>query len=336
MKKLAVLLPTYNAATYLNESIDSILNQTFVDFDLYIYDDCSTDNTEDVVSKYKDIRLFYRKNSKNLGIAKTLNKGLEELLPQYEYIARMDADDWSYPDRFEKQLDFLAKNQDTVMCGTQGYWLKDVNQNPTTGWEYPVTNEYIKCYLLFAASFHHQSIVFKSKFFIKTNLRYDETIATCEDWDLWTRIIKIGQVGNLPGFLIRCRILAFSNHHSPLNKKIHFEERSKIISNYWTNFDISLSPDEVFEYYYGVKRISQSDFIKKIKILVNVFNQLYANTNHKLFLEERKNFSYMLARKILSYWKRTEVNRLNPLLWFIIVKEVTFINKVKLIKSLIR
>ena len=336
MKKLAVLLPTYNTELYLNESIDSILNQTFLDFDLYVYDDCSTDNTEELISKYNDNRLFYRKNAGNLGIAKTLNKGLEELLPNYEYIARMDADDWAYPQRFEKQIYYLENNQDVILCGAQGYWLKDIKQNPSTGWKYPNSNEYIKNYLLFAASFNHQSIIFRSKFLIETSLKYDEKIITCEDWEMWTRIVKIGKVVNLPDFLIKCRILPFSNHHSPLNKKRHLEERSIIISNYWVNFGINLSPEEVFEYYYEDKAISKPDFILKIKILINAFNHLYKNSNHNLLHEERKNFSYMLARRILNYWKRTEVNRLSPVLWFIIIKEVRFMNKIKLIKSIIR
>lgn len=336
MNKLAVLLPAYNAAAYLNESIDSVLNQTFKNFDLYVYDDCSTDNTEKIISDYKDSRLFYRKNEQNIGIAKTLNIGLEELLPHYEYIARMDADDWAYPERFQKQLDFLGKNQEVVLCGTQGYWLKDINQNPVSGWKYPVNNEYIKCYLLFAASFHHQSIVLQSKFFIKTNLRYDETIATCEDWDLWTRVVKEGKVANLREFLIRCRILPFSNHHSPLNKKRHYEERSKIISNYWSEFNGALSPEEVYEYYYGDKIIAKSDFIGKIKILINAFNLLYVNTAHNLDLNEKMSLRYLMARRILDFWKRSKASRFNPMIWIVILKDVKFMNKIKLIRSIIR
>ena len=336
MNKLAVLLPTYNAELYLNESIDSILNQTFSDFDLYVYDDCSSDNTEKLISKYNDNRLFYIKNTENLGIAKTLNKGLEELLPNYEYIARMDADDWSYPERFRKQIDFLENNRETVLCGTQGYWLKELNQNPITVWEYPIRNDYIKYYLLFAASFGHSSVFFRSSYFQKHNLRYNENVSTCEDWDLWIRIVKNGQVANLPDFLMKYRVLENSNHRSSKKIKRHFEERAIIISKYWTKYDITLSPDEVFEYYYRKKAIFQSDFILKIKILINVFNHLYENSNHNLLIEERKNFSYMLARRILNYWKRTEVNRLSPVFWFIIIKEVRFMNKIKLIKSLIR
>jgi len=336
MKKLAVLLPTYNAAAYLNESIDSILNQTFADFDLYIYDDCSTDNSADIILGYKDNRLHYRRNIENSGIAKTLNKGLDELLIQYEYIARMDADDWSYPERFEKQIEYLEQNQDVVLCGTQGYWLKDINQNPVSGWKYPVRYEYIKKYLLFAATFNHQSIIFQSKFLIETNLRYDERITTCEDWEMWTRVVKVAKIVNLQDFLVKCRILPFSNHHSPLNKKKHLQERSKIISNYWANFSIALSAEQVFEYYYENKKVSRTEFLKKIKILIHAFNSLYMSTNHNLVLEERKNFSYMLARRILDYWKRSKVSRIDPMIWILIVKEAKFMNKIKLIKSIIR
>lgn len=335
MKKLAVLLPTYNTELYIKSSIDSILNQTFSNFDLYIYDDCSTDNTEQIVSGYIDSRVFYKKNVKNLGIAKTLNKGLKELLHNYEYVARMDGDDWSSPERFKKQIDYLERNKEVVMCGTQGYCLKNMNDNPISGWEYPFKNGYIKYYLLFSATFHHQSIIFRSEFLIRTHLRYDETIQTCEDWDFWTRIVKEGKVINLPNFLLKCRVLPNSNHRSPENRNKHLEERSKIISRYWADFNIILSAKEVYEYYYGTKLLSTADFIKKIKFLIMQFNTLYLK-ELQMDPDDRKKFRYLLARRILSYWKRSTVNRFNPLIWFVIIKEVKFMSKIKLIKSLIR
>ena len=152
MKKLAVLMPTYNCAAYLSESIDSILNQTFSHFDFYIYDDCSTDNSQEIIESYNDERIFYRKNDINLGISKTLNKGLNELLENYEFIARMDADDWAYPERLQKQIDFLEENKTQVLCGTQGFWLKNLSETFSSTWKYPIENDYIKLYLLFAAS----------------------------------------------------------------------------------------------------------------------------------------------------------------------------------------
>ncbi|WP_369765615.1 glycosyltransferase family 2 protein [Flavobacterium sp. WC2429] len=336
IKKLAVLLPTYNAAQYIKESIDSVLNQSFGNFDLFIYDDFSTDDTEEIISHYKDTRLFYRKNTSNFGIAKTLNKGLDELLPHYEYIARMDADDLSHPERFGKQLAYLDKNREIILCGTQGYWLKDLNQNPSVGWEYPADSEYIKYYLLFAATFGHSSVVFRSQSIASHNLRYDETITTCEDWELWVRISKIGKMANLPDFLMKYRILENSNHRSPIKIKKHFEERSKIISGYWSVFNIALSPEQVFEFYYDDKVLSKSDFLKKIKLLISVFNTFQANNLHALSSGDTNNFCYMLARRLLDYWKRSKVSRFDPEVWVVIVKKVTFIDKIKLLRSILR
>lgn len=336
MKKLAVLLPAFNAAPYIKASIDSILNQTFHDFDLYIYDDCSTDNTAEIVSSYSNSRIFYRKNEANLGIAKTLNRGLEELLPHYEFIARMDADDWAYPQRFEKQLDFLDKNKEILLCGTQGYWLKDFNENPLKGWTYPTNTVYIKYYLLFAATFGHSSVIFRSQAISNHNLRYDETITTCEDWELWVRISKIGKMANLPDFLMKYRILENSNHRSLQKINKHLEERSKIISNYWNYFNIPFFEQEIYELYFGKMGVSRKEFKTKIKKLIYSFNSIYYNTEGDLSIKDRNDFSYLLARKILNYWKRSQVSRSNLLLWIMIVAQVKFMNKIKLVKSIIR
>lgn len=336
MKKLAVLLPTFNAAPYIKESIDSILNQTFADFDLYIYDDCSSDATAEIILGYKDQRLHYRKNLENCGIAITLNKGLDELLPNYEYLARMDGDDWAYPERFQKQLDYLQQHQEVVLCGTQGYWIKDITHNPNSGWEYPIRHEYLTKYLLFAASFGHSSVLFRSDFFQKYEFRYNETISTCEDWDLWIRIAKMGGVVNLPEFLMKYRILENSNHRSPQKMQQHLEERSKIISNYWKDFNVALSSKQIFDFYYNEKNSTNTEFIITCKVIIGAFNQLYYDTQCNLSVEEKKSFSYMMARKILNYWTRSKVSRTDPVVWWTIVREVTFINKLKLIKSIIR
>lgn len=336
MKKLAVLLPAFNAALYIKASIDSILNQTFQDFDLYIYDDCSTDNTAEIVFSYNNSRIFYRKNADNLGIAKTLNRGLDELLSHYEFIARMDADDWAYPQRFEKQLSFLDKNKEILLCGTQGYWLKDINQNPTEGWEYPIDSEYIKYYLLFAATFGHSSVIFRSQTIANHNLRYDEAITTCEDWELWVRISKIGKMANLPDFLMKYRILENSNHRSLQKINKHLEERSKIISNYWSYFGIPFFEQEIYEFYFGKMAESRKEFNLKTQKLIHAFNTIYDKTEHHFTIKDRKNFRYLLARKILNYWKRSQISRYDPLLWIMIVGEVKFMNKIKLVKSIVK
>ena len=334
MIKLAVLMPTYNCAQYLQESIDSILNQTYSDFDLHIYDDCSTDITSQIISSYTDKRIFYIKNNENLGIAKTLNLGLDALLPHYEYIARMDADDWSFPERFQKQIDFMDANLEVTMSGTQGYWLKEILEIPLSIWEYPTKFEYLKCYLLFGASFGHSSIIFRNNFFIKNNLRYNQLIRTCEDWDLWIKVSQIGQIANLYDFLLKYRIVSTSNHRAPENKKTHLRERSIIISNFWKTFNIDLSPEQVFEYYYDTDSSSiKQSFYTKMHTLIDSFNKLFLNHATSLENEDQQNFSYMLARKILDFWKRSAVSRYNPFVWFVVLTRVRFISRIRLIKS---
>lgn len=335
MKKLAVLMPTYNYAKYLQESIDSILNQTYSNFDLYIYDDYSTDNSKEVIENYSDKRVFYRRNNQNLGISKTLNRGLEELLSNYEFVARMDADDWAFPERFQQQIDFLEKNESVMLCGTQGFWLKNISENLLSGWEYPIRNNYLKLYLLFGASFGHSSIVLRSDFFISNNLKYDENIETCEDWDLWIRVSKKGKVYNLPCFLMKYRIVHTSNHRSEENKKIHLKERAVIISNYWKTFSMDLSPEQVFEYYYSSDENVKYDFENKLKIIVDSFNNLFLNHTKDLKKEDKLKFQYLLTRKISDFWKRSNISRYSPVIWFILLNRIKFIGKARLIKSLL-
>lgn len=329
-------MPAFNAAPYIAESIDSILNQTFRDFDLYIYDDCSMDSTSEIVSSYKDQRIYYKKNQNNLGLSKTLNIGLNDLLSDYEFIARMDADDWAFPERFQKQIKYMTQNKDVVVCGTQGYWLKDISQNAISGWTYPTSYEYIKLYLLFSACFGHSSLVFRSDFFLKNNFRYDETIKTCEDWDLWTRIQHFGKIANLSDFLMKYRILENSNHRDKSKIELHLNERANIISKYWNTFNISLSSDLVFEFYYQEKFANRENFVPKFKILIHAFNDLFKKHTKCLSEGDKRKFGYLLSRKILDYWKRTNVSRFNLIIWIILLTKVKFIRPTRLIKSLIK
>lgn len=333
MKKLAVLMPTYNCAKYLHESIDSILNQTYSDFDFYIYDDNSSDNTEDIIKSYSDSRIFYRKNDDNLGISKTLNKGLDELLKNYQFIARMDADDWCFPERFQKQINFLQKNKNFCICGTQGFWLKDISEIPLSSWKYPIDNEFIRLYLLFSASFGHSSVIISSEYFLQNGLKYNEDIKTCEDWQLWTRVSKSSKVYNLPDFLMKYRIVNTSNHRSAENKNIHLRERSTIISDYWKTFDINLTPEQVFEYYYASDVSVSEKFHSKLIKLIDCFNQLYLNHTKDLKKEDKKKFSYLLARRIADFRKRSNTNKYNFHMWLVLLTHIKFINSVKLIKS---
>ena len=123
-QKATVLMPVYNAEKYVAEAIDSILNQTFNDFEFLIINDGSTDNSLDIIKSYDDPRITIINNETNLGLSHTLNKGIE--LARGEYIIRMDADDISLSIRLEKQIEFMDSNQHIGICGS---WIQTFDKS---------------------------------------------------------------------------------------------------------------------------------------------------------------------------------------------------------------
>ena len=209
MPKISVLMPVYNTESkYLKTAIESILNQTFKDFEFVIIDDGSTNNVKDVILSYKDNRIKYIEQE-NQGIAKTLNNGLK--IARGEYIARMDSDDISLPERFEKQLSFLEKNPSISVLGT---WFETFPNKKT------ITRPFNPKYLDFLESccMAHPSIMFRKSDFDKYNLRYDENLRVSEDYDLWSRAIKFLNFANLQETLLKYRILENSNFHKNIEK----------------------------------------------------------------------------------------------------------------------
>ncbi|MCP8319033.1 MAG: glycosyltransferase, partial [Candidatus Methylarchaceae archaeon HK01B] len=114
--KITILMSVYNGEKYLREAIDSILNQTFKDFEFLIINDGSTDRTVEILRSYHDSRIKIITNEKNMGLTKSLNKGLK--IARSEYVARMDADDISYPRRLEVQYEYMKKNPDVGIVGS--------------------------------------------------------------------------------------------------------------------------------------------------------------------------------------------------------------------------
>ena len=123
--QISVVMPAYNAEKYITEAIDSILFQTFKDFEFIIINDASTDSTKDIIESYKDPRIKLVNNEQNKGVAKSLNIGISVACGKY--IARMDADDIALPERFQKQFDFMEQHPNIDVCGS---WAKKTgNEN---------------------------------------------------------------------------------------------------------------------------------------------------------------------------------------------------------------
>ena len=198
--KVSVIMSVYNGEKYLHEAVESILNQTFKDFEFIIINDGSTDRTGDMLESYADERMVII-NQDKIGLTKALNRGLS--LARGEYIARMDADDVSLPERLGQQVAFLDKNTDVALVGCNFYEIDD-SGNIIAKKEVTLENEEIKWRLLFHNCFGHSTTVFRKECFSAVG-GYDESIVYSQDYDLWLRISQHYNVGNLGEFLHKWR-----------------------------------------------------------------------------------------------------------------------------------
>ena len=196
MPKVSVIMPVYNTKEeYLREAIESILNQTFPDFEFIIINDGSTNNAEDIILSYKDKRIRYIKQ-KNSGVAKTLNYGFD--IAQGKYIARMDSDDISLPFRFEKQVEFLERNKGVSAVCSSIEIFPQVKISKT-----PKEIKFLDLY--FFNCICHPTVMLRRSDFNKHNLRYDPSF-TSEDYELWTRVVKVLKFCSLQEVLLKYRI----------------------------------------------------------------------------------------------------------------------------------
>lgn len=189
---VSVLMPVYNGSTFLEESLASILNQTYKNFEFIIIDDGSTDGTYQILKRYTktDQRIKIISHKKNRGIVFSLNQGLE--LAKGKYILRMDADDIAYPNRFVEQINFMETHPGYGVCGT---WIKVINDNPYI-WMPPTSSDDIKTSLFFESVIAHPSACIRTK--ALKSLKYEQEYTYVEDYRLWINIATKWELANLP------------------------------------------------------------------------------------------------------------------------------------------
>ncbi len=199
MPKISVIMSVYNGEKYLEESIQSILNQSFRDFEFIIVDDGSSDRTLEILKDYteKDSRVKIITNEKNIGLTKSLNKAIK--IAQGKYIARQDADDISLPQRLEKQIEFLEKNPEIKILGTFGYRI-DKHGKILKREIVPVSFSEVKKTLIKRNPFIHTSVIMTREL-----SSYNENFKVSQDYELWFRILRIAKGENLPLFLVKKR-----------------------------------------------------------------------------------------------------------------------------------
>jgi glycosyltransferase involved in cell wall biosynthesis len=195
-------MPVYNGERYLREAIESILNQTFEDFEFLVIDDGSSDGSVEIIQSYNDQRIRLILNETNLGLIATLNKGID--LARGDYIARMDCDDISMPERLDKQYEFMQKNPEAAVSGS---WASTIDEQGEVTGEIRTLSSFdcISVELFFTNPMIHSSTFFK-KNFIASIGSYNKDFERAEDYYLWIRVVqKKGRILNVPLFLLKYR-----------------------------------------------------------------------------------------------------------------------------------
>lgn len=223
---VTVIMPVYNTEKYLRQSINSILNQTFPDFEYIIIDDYSTDNSLDIINSYSDRRIKVIKNQKHLGVAASANIGFA--LAKGKYIVRMDADDISLPERLFQQCKYMEKHPKVDLCGSS---IRLIGSQKI--WKYPSGHERIKCRLLFNSPFAQPSLIFRKSTFEKNSLRYNDSFIRGEDYDLWARSIDKIKCSNIPRVLLfyRMTLTKKKRYFTKNGQKWPIKSRKKMLRN---------------------------------------------------------------------------------------------------------
>lgn len=215
MLKISVIMPVYNGEKYIKETIESVLNQSYKDFEFIIIDDGSTDNTLKIIQSFNDQRVQVV-NSDHRGIVEALNIGLK--ISRGEYIVRIDADDICLKDRFDILLAYMEANRKVVVCGS---WAQKINENREVVGKLdypPVENKDIKKFALLHNPFIHPSVIFRKEVIYKVGM-YGK-FKHNEDYEFWTRVLKVGEGHNISEELLQYRI-----HENQVTKKSNLKMR---------------------------------------------------------------------------------------------------------------
>ena len=201
---ISVLMSVYNEEKYLRFSIESILNQSFDDFEFIITDDKSNDGSLDILKEYaeKDPRIKIIEHSKQLRLAYSLNEQIE--IAKGIYLARMDGDDIAHPDRLEKQVKFLEENKDIGMVGS---YCREIDNNGkfVSLWKRPTSDQKIKKTILKLNPFLHSSIMIRKVAIIEAGL-YNTDCKYAQDYDLWLRVAAKYKLANINEPLLDFRV----------------------------------------------------------------------------------------------------------------------------------
>ncbi len=280
---ISVIMSVYKPEEeYLREAIESILNQTFKEFEYIIIIDGIDKLTSSIIKSFNDDRIKVYQNEKNLGLTKSLNIGLQ--LATGKYIARMDADDISFPKRLEKQYEYMEKNKDVAVCGC---YAKNIGKKGFAKQLWSYNEDVLKIRMMFYnAGIIHPTAFIRKETLQNNNIKYDEAIKKSQDYALWVDILRYSKIMVIPDVL-----LGYRRHKNQIisSNSNEVEEYTNIIRiREWSNIGVNFNTYEksilksISEQY---AEISSKEYDQLFKKLI-AWNNKHKYFNEKLFLAE--------------------------------------------------
>jgi glycosyltransferase involved in cell wall biosynthesis len=216
--KVTVFVPFYNRADYLGSTIESVLAQSFGDFELLLVDDGSTDGSREVIAGFGDRRIRVESNEQNLGIPRTRNRGLE--FARGEYLALLDSDDIAHPKRLERQVQFLDRHTDYAEIGTWCGFIDERGRRLSRVKRHAIHPDDIRAEMLFRCPISNRSVM--GRVAILREYPYRPEFPVCEDVDVHCRIGRDHLVGNLP------EVLVYGREHAGRTSRLLGVERATL------------------------------------------------------------------------------------------------------------
>lgn len=305
---ISVVMSVYNAEKYLAEAIESILTQTYTNFEFIIINDGSTDSSLEIIQNYmkKDERIVLI-SRENKGLPFSLNEGIEKA--KGKYIARMDADDISLPTRFEDQLSFMNNNLDIGICGT---WIEVFGENTKTKiLKHSLEHNEMKTRLLFSVCFAHPTVMIRKEILDENSLKYNLNYVNAQDYELWSNISEVTKMANIPKVLLKYRVS--ENSITTITDIKKSELRYKLLSDVFNKYINQLGIKNIEKENRLHFTIGLNERIAKENINLEFLNRylkkiLEANKRKKVF--HQKHLEQYLAKKflIVIYYKIKKKN----------------------------
>jgi glycosyltransferase involved in cell wall biosynthesis len=281
-QKISILLPVFNCELFIKSAIQSIINNSFENYEIIVINDGSTDDTLKVINQFTDSRIKFF-NKENSGLIETLNYGLDKC--SYSIIMRMDGDDLIHPEKIEKQLDYFLKNQ-SVLVGTQGFTI-NINDEITGEINLPLSHgKIIKSLLKLSSGLIHPSIMFYKDALLKVG-GYNQNFKHAEDYEMYLQLSKIGKISNIKEKLIYLR------KHETNVSLIHAEEQIKnsiISKEIYLKSSVNIINKKTYEKY---RREVNDKIIYKLYVKIQT-SIVYLENNPTMF-----NFMLVITLKII-------------------------------------